>query len=72
MLGRVGLVSHAHTILNRDLSGGLRTRVALAELSCRAPDVLILVTNLVLLVMILAVLVMILVILVTDLGHSGD
>ena len=45
MLGRVGLASHAHTILNRDLSGGQRARVALAELSCRAPDVLILVTN---------------------------
>lgn len=42
MLGRVGLASHAHTILNRDLSGGQRARVALAELSCRAPDVLIL------------------------------
>ena len=69
MLGRVGLASHAHTILNRDLSGGQRARVALAELSCRAPDVLI---NFVLLVMILTVLVMILVILVTDFGHSGD
>ena len=45
MLGRVGLASHAHNILNRDLSGGQRARVALAELSCRAPDVLILVTN---------------------------
>ncbi|XP_076454591.1 ATP-binding cassette sub-family F member 1-like [Babylonia areolata] len=42
MLGRVGLASHAHTILNRDLSGGQRARVALAELSCRAPDVLVL------------------------------
>ena len=72
MLERVGLASHAHTILNRDHSGGQRARVALAELSCRAPDVLILVTDLVLLVMILAVLVMILVILVTDFSHSGD
>ncbi|PVD21532.1 hypothetical protein C0Q70_17330 [Pomacea canaliculata] len=42
MLGRFGLASHAHTIQNRDLSGGQRARVALAELSCRAPDVLIL------------------------------
>ncbi|KAL8567045.1 ATP-binding cassette sub- F member 1 [Nucella lapillus] len=42
MLGRFGLASHAHTILNRDLSGGQRARVAMAELSCRAPDVLIL------------------------------
>ncbi|XP_059148407.1 ATP-binding cassette sub-family F member 1-like [Physella acuta] len=41
-LGQYGLASHAHTILNRDLSGGQRARVALAELSCRAPDVLIL------------------------------
>ena len=72
MLERVGLASHAHTILNRDLSGGQRARVALAKLSCRAPDVLILVTNLVLLVIILTVLVMILVILVTDFGHFGD
>ncbi|KAK7094429.1 ATP-binding cassette sub-family F member 1-like [Littorina saxatilis] len=42
MLGKVGLASHGHCILNRDLSGGQRARVALAELSCRAPDVLIL------------------------------
>ncbi|RUS87540.1 hypothetical protein EGW08_004716 [Elysia chlorotica] len=41
-LGQYGLASHAHTILNRDLSGGQRARVALADLSCRAPDVLIL------------------------------
>lgn len=45
MLGRFGLASHAHTIQNRDLSGGQRARVALAELSCRAPDVLILVST---------------------------
>ena len=44
MLGSFGLASHAHTILNRDLSGGQRARVALADLSCRAPDVLILVS----------------------------
>ncbi|XP_067941032.1 ATP-binding cassette sub-family F member 1-like [Watersipora subatra] len=42
MLGSFGLASHAHTILNRDLSGGQRARVALADLSCRAPDVLVL------------------------------
>jgi len=41
-LGQYGLATHAHTISNRDLSGGQRARVALAELSCRAPDVLIL------------------------------
>ena len=43
-LGQYGLATHAHTISNRDLSGGQRARVALAELSCRAPDVLILVS----------------------------
>ncbi|CAL1545593.1 unnamed protein product [Lymnaea stagnalis] len=42
ILGKFGLASHAHTITNRDLSGGQRARVAFAELSCRAPDVLIL------------------------------
>lgn len=41
-LGSYGLVSHAHTIKNRDLSGGQKARVALAELALRAPDVLIL------------------------------
>ncbi|XP_041368802.1 ATP-binding cassette sub-family F member 1-like isoform X2 [Gigantopelta aegis] len=41
MLGRFGLSSHAHTIPIRDLSGGQKSRVALADLSCRAPDVLI-------------------------------
>ena len=43
MLGRHGLASHAHTILMKDLSGGQKSRVALADLSCRKPDVLILV-----------------------------
>lgn len=42
-LGSYGLVSHAHTIKNRDLSGGQKARVAMAELALRAPDVLILV-----------------------------
>ncbi|KAK2176253.1 hypothetical protein NP493_669g00031 [Ridgeia piscesae] len=42
MLGRFGLSSHAHTILNRDLSGGQKSRVAFADLACSGPDVLIL------------------------------
>lgn len=41
-LGRFGLAGHAHTIKNRDLSGGQKARVAFAELACRQPDVLIL------------------------------
>uniref|UniRef100_H2YSV8 ABC transporter domain-containing protein n=1 Tax=Ciona savignyi TaxID=51511 RepID=H2YSV8_CIOSA len=41
-LGSVGLVSHAHEIPIRDLSGGQKARVALAELICYAPDILIL------------------------------
>ncbi|XP_078606309.1 ATP-binding cassette sub-family F member 1-like isoform X6 [Branchiostoma floridae x Branchiostoma japonicum] len=41
-LGRFGLVSYAHTIPIRDLSGGQKSRVVFAELSCRAPDVIIL------------------------------
>merc|ERR1712176_1181491 len=41
-LGSVGLESHAHTIPNRDLSGGQKARVALAELIIMAPDVIIL------------------------------
>lgn len=44
-LGSFGLVSHAHTIKNSDLSGGQKARVALAELCLRAPDVLILVSH---------------------------
>lgn len=39
MLGKFGLASHAHTIKIRDLSGGQKARVALADLSCRAADV---------------------------------
>ncbi|XP_060065979.1 ATP-binding cassette sub-family F member 1-like [Ylistrum balloti] len=42
MLGKFGLASHAHTIKITNLSGGQKARVALADLSCRAPDVLIL------------------------------
>lgn len=41
-LGRFGLAGHAHTIKNRDLSGGQKARVALADLANRQPDVLIL------------------------------
>ena len=41
-LGSVGLVSHAHEIPIRDLSGGQKARVALAELISVAPDILIL------------------------------
>lgn len=41
-LGSVGLVSEAHTIPNRDLSGGQKARVALAELVATAPDIMIL------------------------------
>jgi len=43
MLGRFGLPGHAHTILISDLSGGQKSRVAFADLSCSRPDVLILV-----------------------------
>lgn len=42
MLGKLGLAGHAHTILIKDLSGGQKARVALADLVCRKPDVLIL------------------------------
>lgn len=41
-LGTFGLVSHAHTIKMKDLSGGQKARVAMAELCLNAPDVLIL------------------------------
>ena len=41
-LGTFGLASHAHTIKNKDLSGGQKARVAMAELCLNAPDVLIL------------------------------
>lgn len=41
MLGDFGLSSEAHTIKIRDLSGGQKSRVVLAELACQAPDVLI-------------------------------
>ncbi|KAK4293874.1 hypothetical protein Pmani_033459 [Petrolisthes manimaculis] len=41
-LGTFGLASHAHTIKNKDLSGGQKARVALAELCLSSPDILIL------------------------------
>lgn len=41
-LGTFGLSSHAHTIRMKDLSGGQKARVALAELCLMAPDVVIL------------------------------
>ncbi|XP_014261740.1 ATP-binding cassette sub-family F member 1 [Cimex lectularius] len=41
-LGTFGLSSHAHTIKMKDLSGGQKARVALAELCLAAPDVVIL------------------------------
>merc|ERR1711976_6775 len=40
-LGSFGLQSHAHTIKMKDLSGGQKARVALAELTLSAPDVVI-------------------------------
>lgn len=42
ILGRYGLPGHAHTIKMQDLSGGQKARVVFAELSLKAPDVLIL------------------------------
>jgi len=41
-LGSFGLASHAHTVRMKDLSGGQKSRVALAELTLSAPDVIIL------------------------------
>jgi len=41
-LGSFGLPGYAHTIKMKDLSGGQKARVALAELKLNAPDVLIL------------------------------
>lgn len=41
-LGSFGLVSHAHTIPNGQLSGGQKSRVALAEMALRGPHILIL------------------------------
>ena len=41
-LGSFGLVSHAHTIPNRQLSGGQKSRVALCEMALKGPHILIL------------------------------
>merc|ERR550539_1021338 len=41
-LGSFGLASHAHTVRMKDLSGGQKSRVALAEVTLSAPDVIIL------------------------------
>uniref|UniRef100_A0A183BWS3 ABC transporter domain-containing protein n=1 Tax=Globodera pallida TaxID=36090 RepID=A0A183BWS3_GLOPA len=41
-LGMVGLASHAHAVKIKNLSGGQKSRVALAELSLKQPDILIL------------------------------
>ncbi len=41
-LGSFGLASHAHNVKNVDLSGGQKSRVAMAELCLNAPHVLIL------------------------------
>ena len=41
-LGSFGLASHAHTVRMKDLSGGQKSRVALAELTLSAPDVIVL------------------------------
>ena len=40
-LGAFGLQSHAHTIRMKDLSGGQKSRVALAEVTLSGPDVVI-------------------------------
>jgi len=41
-LGRVGLPGKSHTVNIKDLSGGQKSRVALAELALGSPDILIL------------------------------
>ena len=40
-LGSFGLQSHAHTIMMKDLSGGQKSRVALAEVTLSGPDVVV-------------------------------
>ena len=42
LLGRYGLEGHAHTIKNRFLSGGQKSRVTFAEISLSQPHMLIL------------------------------
>ncbi|CAI4222342.1 unnamed protein product [Auanema sp. JU1783] len=41
-LGTTGLAGHAHTVKIKDLSGGQKSRVALAQLVLSAPDLLVL------------------------------
>ncbi|XP_071802086.1 ATP-binding cassette sub-family F member 1-like [Asterias amurensis] len=41
-LGQFGLISHAHTIKIKDLSGGQKSRVAFADMCKKEPDVIIL------------------------------
>ena len=41
-LGSVGLPGHAHEVKIADLSGGQKARLALCDLACKAPDVIIL------------------------------
>nr|QUF59462.1 ATP-binding cassette transporter Abcf1 [Brachionus angularis] len=41
-LGTVGLAGFAHEVKIADLSGGQKARVALCDLACKAPDVIIL------------------------------
>merc|ERR550534_3216106 len=42
LLGRFGLAGHAHTIKIKDLSGGQKSRVALADMASHEPDMIIL------------------------------
>merc|ERR1712168_1784346 len=42
LLGRFGLAGHAHTIKIKDLSGGQKSRDALADMASREPDMIIL------------------------------
>ncbi len=42
MLGTFGLPGYSHTIAIRDLSGGQKSRVALVDVACSKPDVLVL------------------------------
>ena len=44
-LGQFGLVSYAHVIKIKDLSGGQKSRVAFADMCLRQPDVIILVRS---------------------------
>lgn len=41
ILGRYGLEGHAHTIANKNLSGGQKARVTFAEISLSQPHILL-------------------------------